>query len=283
MNKELVIWDDSESFLESEERNTNALLAESLYKSGYEAIVRNYTGCTSDPKIIRQFFETALPSFKNIGGIGVDLGGGAGFISSSVAHFSQIQKIYCVEAVSKVVELLQPLVKKRVLADQYDKVVSVVGNFDNLLLADESLDFAFAWDSMHHSSDPVGTLKECNRVLKSGGKLVIVDRSHDNATPDEEIERMLNVVYGKEFLVENFRPPTMRLTRRENGEHEYRYSEWFTFFERAGFVVEDSVEVLGGESDHVFKLNDASVRQVKFPYSVGGFLNKREVFSLLKP
>ena len=68
MNKELVIWDDSESFLEIEERNTNELLAETLYKSGYEAIVKNYTGCTSDPKIIRQFFETALPLVINLDG-----------------------------------------------------------------------------------------------------------------------------------------------------------------------------------------------------------------------
>ena len=116
-------------------------------------------------------------------------------------------------------------------------MISVTGNYDNLELDDQSIDFAVAWDSMHHSAAPIETLVECFRVLKHGGILVVVDRAHDNATPDSEIERMLNIAYSPEFLESSYRDPTIPLTRRENGENEYRYPSVSLF--RHGCFLED--------------------------------------------
>jgi ubiquinone/menaquinone biosynthesis C-methylase UbiE len=99
--------------------------------------------------------------------------------------------------------------------------VIVVGDFDRLEMPDQSLDFAVIWDALHHSRDPVTTLRECRRVLKPSGRLIVVDRGHNNATPDEEINRMLGVQYSREWLIKNYRDPDVPFTRRQYGEHEY--------------------------------------------------------------
>ena len=61
----------------------------------------------------------------------------------------------------------------------------------------------------------VKTLKECKRVLKKNGIFIIVDRAHNNSTPDSEIERMLNIVYDENFLTKFYRPKGTILTRKE--------------------------------------------------------------------
>ena len=43
MKKDFIIWDDSESFMADEERNTNKSLAEHLSRLGYKAITEHYT------------------------------------------------------------------------------------------------------------------------------------------------------------------------------------------------------------------------------------------------
>ena len=106
-------------------------------------------------------------------------------------------------------------VKREILKEKEDKVISVVGDFDNLELSDNLVDFAVSWDSMHHSTDPIKTLQECKRVLRKNGILIIVDRGHNNSTPDSEIQRMLNIRYDEEFLIKNHRPRNMILTREK--------------------------------------------------------------------
>jgi len=62
------------------------------------------------------------------------LGGGVGCISSTLAKKPEVQKIYCVEMVESAVTLCQPIVKNQILGKNANKVVSVVGDFDQLEL-----------------------------------------------------------------------------------------------------------------------------------------------------
>ena len=96
------------------------------------------------------------------------------------------------------------------------KVLSVIGSFDELNLKNNSIDFCIGWDSMHHSTNIIRTLKESKRVIKKGGKLIIIDRGHNNNTPNNEIRRMLNIIYPKSFLRSNYLPIDKKLTRIRN-------------------------------------------------------------------
>lgn len=167
-----------------------------------------------------------INKFVNINGIGIELGAGCGLFSSVLAKSSNIKYLLAIEVVSSMTNEIIPKVSKYYLEEHNSKVVPVVGSFDDLEIPDESVDFAIEYDSLHHSHNLSKTFNEISRVLKPRGKIIIVDRCQPNALSDEEVDIMLNREYGKEWLRHNYYPEDEVLTRRENGEHEYRLKEW---------------------------------------------------------
>jgi len=272
------IWNRNPHLLSGQEYIGNQTLAQEISSQGYEAIINEYVYI--DTEHVTETFRLVPRAWESIKGQGVDLGGGVGCIASTLAKKDEVRKVYCVEVSENAVKLCQPIVKNTILGKRADKVVSVVGDFDQLNLENNSMDFAVAWDSMHHSLDPVKTFQECKRVLKKNGIFIIVDRAHNNAIPDSEIERMLNIVYDEAFLIKNHRPKDMILTRKENGEHEYRFFEWKLFFKKAGFELLDAC-IIKTESYENKKLkNDDNIREIFVNYDLGAFGNRKIIFVL---
>lgn len=260
----------------------NDLLAQKLSKKGYNALIRDYVYIS--PEDVKKTFLFVPFAWESFRGTGVDLGSGVGCISSTIALRDSVKKIYSLELVESVVSLCQPIVINKILKPaQRNKVVSVIGDFDNLALKDNSLNFAVSWFSMHHSVNPIKTFKEVYRVLKPGGRFIFMDKIHNNNTPDKEIERMLNIVYSEEFLKNNFRPPGIKLTRRENGEHEYRFFEWENFVKKSGFKLITEIIVKTDNPENRQIKNDNSLAEVFVNYDIGGFGNRAIGFVLEKP
>ncbi len=272
------IWKRNPNLISGQEYITNQLVAKEASTKGFSAIIDEYVYINSEN--VENTFNIIPKSSELIHGTGIDLGGGIGCISSTLAKRNAVDKIYCVELVEDAVKLCHTIVKQEILKEEKHKVISVIGDYDNLELEDNSIDFAVSWDSMHHSIDPIKTFKECKRVLKKNGVFIIVDRAHNNSTPDSEIERMLNIIYDQEFLAKNYRPKDTILTRRQNGEHEYRFFEWKKFFKESGFDLIDSV-VIKTESDENRKLrNDNNIKEIFVNYNLGAFGNRKVAFVL---
>ena len=272
------IWKRPENLISGQEYAGNQLIAKVVSEKGFSAIIDEYVYI--HPENVENTFDIIPNSSEHIHGIGIDLGGGVGCISSTLAKRKNVKKIYCIELVEEAVTMCQPIVKREILKENDNKVISVVGDFDDLNLENNSIDFAVSWDSMHHSMNLIKTLKECKRVLKKNGIFIIVDRAHNNSTPDSEIERMLNIVYDENFLTKFYRPKGTILTRKENGEHEHRFFEWDNFFEGSGFKLIDSV-VIKTESDENRKLkNDNNVNEIFVNYNLGAFGNRKVAFVL---
>ena len=272
------IWKRNPNLISGQEYITNQLVAKEASSKGFSAIIDEYVYINSEN--VENTFNIIPKSSELIHGTGIDLGGGIGCISSTLARRNAVDKIYCVELVEDAVKLCHTIVKQEILKEEKHKVISVIGDYDNLELEDNSIDFAVSWDSMHHSIDPIKTFKECKRVLKKNGLFIIVDRAHNNSTPDSEIERMLNITYDQEFLAKNYRPKDTILTRRQNGEHEYRFFEWKKFFKESGFDLIDSV-VIKTESDENRKLrNDNNIKEIFVNYNLGAFGNRKVAFVL---
>jgi ubiquinone/menaquinone biosynthesis C-methylase UbiE len=271
-------WKRPKSLISGQEYAGNQLVAKVASEKGFSAIIDEYVYI--HPENVENTFNIIPNSSEHIHGIGIDLGGGVGCISSTLAKRKNVKKIYCIELVEEAVTMCQPIVKREILKENDNKVISVVGDFDDLNLENNSIDFAVSWDSMHHSMNLIKTLKECKRVLKKNGIFIIVDRAHNNSTPDSEIERMLNIVYDENFLTKFYRPKDMILTRRENGEHEHRFFEWDNFFEGSGFKLIDSV-VIKTESTENRKLkNDNNVKEIFVNYNLGACGNRKVAFVL---
>ena len=181
-------------------------------------------------------------------GRGIELGAGCGVFAAVVARRADVEAVLAVEVCDEVTDLLIPKIARHVLGDAADKVVPIAGSFDDLRIPDASLDFAIENDSLHHSDDLAVTMTECARVLRPGGLLLCFDRCHDDSVSDEEVERMLATVYTRGFLVANGYPPDITLTRRANGEHEYRLFEWRAAADGAGLTWLGKHDVVRRES-----------------------------------
>ena len=166
-------------------------------------------------------------------GIGLELGSGCAAISVElVKKFPNVERVYAVEIVPEIVEFAAiPLIEMHSLEE---KVVPVVGNFDNLQLQDKSIDFVIEFDSLHHSFNIEETIRESGRVLKNGAQLVAIDRSHWN-TSKRRRKELENQVYSHKFLSDRGMDENKKVTRADNGEHEYLLSEYIHAFKSAGF------------------------------------------------
>jgi hypothetical protein len=103
----------------------------------------------------------------------------------------------------------------------------------------------------------------------------MIERAHNNSTPQAEIERMLNITYSKDFLEKNYRPPNQILTRRENGEHEYRYSDWNHFISLAGFKIVSGVVIKTNTEENCKIVNDHGLPEVVVDHPIGCFGNRK--------
>ncbi len=277
---EFISWKISKKFLNNEEYKLNNRIAEIYSKENFDKLAIKYTHIK--PEHINFLLKINTKIWKNIKGLGVDLGGGIGIVSSVIAKKKEIKKIYCVELVKNAVTKCQPIIKKKLLNKKAKKVISVLGSFDHIELKKSSLDFCIAWDAMHHSKNLVKTLIGIRKVLKKSGKLIIVDRAHNNNTSDAEIQRMQNIVYSKEFLKENHLPTNKKLTRRMNGEREYRYSDWEKSFKKSAFKIEEVIIIKEKHEKVLYKKNDNKINEKIVNFPVGGFERKKIIYMLKK-
>lgn len=195
-------------------------------------------------KQLIEYIQVINADFELLG-TGIELGAGAGLLSTEVIlQFSQVNRLYAVEISSDhVLKIMPSVTNQRLDSINSDKLYPVIGDFNDIHLDSNSLDFAIEINSLHHSNDLKKTLNEIFRVMKPGAKLVFFDRSHPDFTTKEDIERMLNLEYNVSSLESiGFKPGT-KMTRRDNGEHEYRVKDWSSSFIDAGFTISNIVNI----------------------------------------
>lgn len=194
-----------------------------------------------NPPEVKGLIRTAerVISKKRIKGIGAELGAGTALFSSVLAQSREVERIYAVESVPEVVELLQPKIIRAVLKSKalQSKIIRVVGSFENMNLMDNSLDFVIEFASWHHSNHLGQSVLEAFRVLKSGGVVLGFDRFQPDSLTREEIDALLEQKYSRQWLEAHGYPLDQKITRGMNGEHEYRMEEWTEAFTSAGFEI----------------------------------------------
>lgn len=188
-------------------------------------------------KDIENLFDFVDKNFlkRKIKGIGLEVGSGPGTFSSVLAKRNAVEKMYAVEVCEPIVKLLMPRVAGHILNGRTDKVIGAVGSFDNMELPDESVDFVFDFFSLHHSDNLEKTLKECFRILKKGGFVFCFDKARPDYFTEKDLEELLDAEYDENDKVFFGWPSGQKMTRRMNGEKEYRLKDWFSAFKESGF------------------------------------------------
>jgi ubiquinone/menaquinone biosynthesis C-methylase UbiE len=228
-------WIDSESLSQNPEINSRNLFARKHAEKEPDAIVQKYTGYSLNG--LKTFLRhTITKTDIELKGTGIELGAGAAGISNTLLSLYPIEKIYAIEIVPDVTKLLLCKVTKEM--GNEDRLVPVIGSFDDIKLPDTSVDFAVELDSLHHANDLDKALREVARVLKPGGILIAYDRINADALSEAQRNFMLDIEYQETFKHEYGMPLGTKITRRDNGEHEIRECEWVDSLKRAGFKIE---------------------------------------------
>jgi ArsR family transcriptional regulator len=102
-----------------------------------------------------------------------DLGAGDGTLSRLLAR--QAEFVHCVDNSPRMVELGRALAKK----EQLRNLDYVLGDIEETPLADRSVDLVLLSQALHHAENPRKALAEAHRILKPGGRVLILDlRAH---------------------------------------------------------------------------------------------------------
>jgi ArsR family transcriptional regulator len=114
-----------------------------------------------------RFHLAALPAFADADWTVGDLGCGTGQMSAALAPF--VRRVIAVDTSAAMLQAA----KKRLGA--FDNIELRRGDLEALPIDDARLDAATMALVLHHLPDPGAVLKEVARVLKPGGRLMLVD------------------------------------------------------------------------------------------------------------
>ncbi len=170
-------------------------------------------------------------------GVVLEAGAGCGFFSTLLSGIPGVAEVYAMDACANQVELLMSRVVEALRRPSDAPVTGCVGEFARIGLPDESVDAIFDFYSLHHAPDLGAVFQEFRRVLRPDGVIVCLDKARANRLDDAALDALLDVEYTEEAKKKMGVDPAVRLTRRMNGEREFRLKDWQRLAEGAGLAV----------------------------------------------
>ncbi len=105
-----------------------------------------------------------------------DLGCGEGYLTLESARWAR--HVTAIDRSREVLDRGKELAARRKLAN----ITWKRGDLERLPLADRSVDLALLSQALHHADDPARTLTEAHRILRPGGRVLVLDlRQHEEA------------------------------------------------------------------------------------------------------
>ncbi|QYY36919.1 metalloregulator ArsR/SmtB family transcription factor [Ruficoccus sp. ZRK36] len=98
-----------------------------------------------------------------------DLGAGEGVLAQLLAQ--RAESVYCIDNSKKMVEVGTDLAKRHGIDNLYYQH----GDIEDVPLEDASVDLAYLSQALHHARKPFRALSEAHRILKPGGRIIVLD------------------------------------------------------------------------------------------------------------
>ncbi len=182
-----------------------------LVQDRFGAVARAYTTSkvhASGPDLAWVIEAAALTGKERV----VDVGTGTGHTALALAPYAS--EVVAVDITLPMLEEAARLAASRGVTN----VRFLQGDACALPLPDSQFDLVTCRQAAHHFGRVAQAVSECVRILKTGGKVVVVD----SVSPEEpEIDRFLNEI---------------EMLRDPSHGRNYRISEWLSLLTEAGFT-----------------------------------------------
>jgi|SRR5450631_1846149 len=169
-----------------------------------------------------------------------DLAAGTGWTSALLSKIDGVAGVHAVEISRHRLERLFPH-SVSMFEGRPEKIRRYLGSFYDLKLPDRSIDVVFLSQAFHHADRPIRLMVECDRVLKPGGRVVLVGEHGIGIR--RFVKRFLKVLLSERRLVTRFDqlfPPDPVL-----GDHYYRQSDYYFLFSAMGYKAKHHVASTG--------------------------------------
>lgn len=169
-----------------------------------------------------------------------DLAAGIGWSSALISTSDRVAEVHAVEISKHRLERLFPHAMV-MLSGRAEKVHRYLGSFYDLQLPAQSMDVVYLSHAFHHADRPLHLLIQCDRVLKAGGRIIVVGEHQLGLRT--VARRFLSVLLRQRAVVTDFRrlfPPDPIL-----GDHYYRHSDYCLMFGALGYRLQHCIAASG--------------------------------------
>ena len=190
---------------------------------------------------------------RELEGTGIDLAAGTLWAVPHLLSLEKVDKLYCLEYSKHRLFKIGPKVLEHYNVP-LEKVVLVYGNFYDLKLENNSLDFVFLSAAFHHANRSDKLLSEIRRVLKPKGIVIIIGEHIINyhevykAYFKHILKFFISLfipitvqqkLFKKSFCVNKLIPKSSELFSPDSilGDHYYTVKEYKTLFSKYGFKI----------------------------------------------
>ncbi len=192
------------------------------------------SGLVAEYRIAEQFISQLTNENLSI----ADLAAGIGWTSALMSKLPNVDSVHAVEISQHRLELLFPQAVT-MFDGNAAKLHRYLGSFYDLGFGNDSMDIVFLSQAFHHAANPLRLLTEVDRILKPGGRLILIGENFIGAK--NIIKRMVKVMLLEKKFCSNFYelfPPD-----NDSGDHYYRVSDYYLFLQLLGYkVVKFSVQ-----------------------------------------
>jgi ubiquinone/menaquinone biosynthesis C-methylase UbiE len=129
----------------------------------------------------------------------VDLGAGEGVLSILLAR--RARSVQCIDNSPKMVEFGQRLAQE----EGIENMTYLLGDIEKVPLADASVDIAILSQALHHARHPQRALAEAHRILRRGGRLMVLDLREHTFEKARELYADVWLGFSENFLYTNMR------------------------------------------------------------------------------
>jgi len=161
-----------------------------------------------------------------------DLACGIGWTSAALSKLPYVGEVRSVElSEHRLLDLFEHAVK--MLGGQGTKISRYLGSFYNLGFASHSVDLIFLSQAFHHADRPFHLLHECDRVLRPGGRIILMGEPFIKVR--SILKAFITNILKKRKVTTNFFelfPPDP-----VPGDHYYRVSDYYFLFGSMGYAV----------------------------------------------